>query len=89
MVLAILASLNLFLVLAILASLNLFLTVLSMSIASTANLTSLVFLTPLDSLSDQDFFCPISAQNSSIFDLPRAFDDMSAGFNSDATFHNA
>ena len=46
---------NLFLALAILASLNLFLTVSSISIASTANLTSLVFLTPFGFL--VQFFC--------------------------------
>ena len=89
LIFAILASFNLFLVLAILAFLNLFLTVSSISIASIANLTSLVFLTPLDSLSNvsaQSSVCPISAQNSSIFDLPRAFVNMSAGFDSDATF---
>ena len=89
LIFAILASFNLFLSLAILASLNLFLTVSSISIASTANLTSLGLLTPLDSLSNvsaQGSVCPISAQNSSTFDLPSAFVYMSAGFDSDATF---
>ena len=86
---AILASFNLFLALAILASLNLFLTVSSISIASTANLTSLGVLIPLDSLSNvsaQGSVCPIFAQNSSIFDLPSAFVNMSAVFKSDTTF---
>ena len=51
-------------------ALNLFLNVSSISMASTANLTSLI-LTPLDSLSNvsaQGSICPFSAQNSSIFD---------------------
>ena len=89
LIFAILASFNLFWALANLASLNLFFTISSISIASTANLTSLVFWTPLYYLSNvsaQSSICPISAQNSSIFYLPKAFVNMSARFDSDATF---
>ena len=61
----------------------------SYTIASSANLTFLGFLTSLVFkliISTCGSVCPISSQNSSIFVLPRAFVHLSAGFASVATF---
>ena len=56
------------------------------SIVSIANSTSLSFLGLLSNVFACGSVRPISAQNSSTFDLPSAFANMSAGFDSVATF---